>query len=110
MNLDNLLDGFKKAGAIRNALYVIGFLTVVLKPDNGTTLNLEGLHFIPTLILPVIAPLLITGFILDVVMSRIYSAEQPEEVVARYRFIIRTNLIMTIALLIAWVPYMLAAG
>lgn len=107
MNLQTITEGFKQAGAIRNILYVLGLLTIILKPDNDTTMSLEGLDFIPTLILPVIAPLLTTGFFLDIVMCRIYSSEQPDEVKTKFRFISRVDLILAIALLIAWVPYML---
>ena len=98
----------KQAGPIRNILYVLAIITIAFKPENSTVMNLEGLQFIPTLILPVIAPLLITGFFLDMVMCRIYSSEQSEDIKQKFRYISRADLLLASILLISWVPYMLA--
>ncbi|MDH5425586.1 MAG: hypothetical protein OEY29_11375 [Gammaproteobacteria bacterium] len=97
-----------QAGPIRNILYILGIITIVLKPDNSSGLNLEGLQFIPTLVLPVIAPLLITGFFLDMLMSRIYASEQPAEIRQKFKNISRIDLLMASLLLIFWVPYLLS--
>lgn len=99
-----------QAGPIRNILYILGIITIVFKPENSSSLNLEGLQFIPTLVLPVIAPLLVTGFFLDMLMSRIYAAEQTDEIKLKFKTISRVDLLMASLLLIFWVPYMLAMG
>ena len=107
--MKNKISSFiKQAGPIRNILYALGIIAIIFKPENSAELNLEGLQFIPTLVLPVIAPLLITGFFLDILMSRIYSSEQSDEIKQKFRSIIYVDLILAIALLIAWVPYMLS--
>lgn len=97
-----------QAGTIRNLLYFFAIIAIVFKPENSSSLNLEGLHFIPTLVLPVIAPLLVTGFFLDILMSRIYSSEQPDDIKNKFKNIIRMDLFFAIMLLILWVPYMIA--
>ena len=94
------------AGPIRVLLYVLAIITIIFKPDNSTTLNLEGLNFIPTLVLPVIAPLLITGFFLDMLMSRIYSSEQNDETRKKFKLISRVDFSLAVLLLIFWVPYL----
>lgn len=107
---NTIIDFIKAAGPIRMILYVMGIITIIFKPDNASTLNLEGLNFIPTLILPVIAPMLITGYLLDMLMSRIYAAEQPEDVKRKYKLISRVDLVLTIIMLVLWVPFLLAKG
>jgi len=97
-----------QAGTIRNLLYFFAIIAIVFKPENSTTLDLEGLNFIPTLVLPVIAPLLVTGFFLDILMSRIYSSEQSDDIRDKFKNIIRVDLFFAIMLLILWVPYMIA--
>ncbi|MDH5516419.1 MAG: hypothetical protein OEY36_01195 [Gammaproteobacteria bacterium] len=97
-----------QAGVIRNILYFFAIFAIIFKPENSSSLNLEGLHFIPTLVLPVIAPLLVTGFFLDILMSRIYSSEQSEEIKIRFKNIIRVDLFFALLLLALWVPYMIA--
>jgi len=109
--MKNKINQFiKDAGPIRLILYFFAVIAVVLKPDNSTEMSLEGLQFIPTLVLPVIAPLLVTGFFLDILMSRIYSSEQPEDIKQKFRTIIYIDLSFAILLLVLWVPYMLAMG
>lgn len=97
-----------QAGPIRILLYVLAIITIAFKPSNDTGLSLEGLDFIPTLILPVIAPLLTTGFFLDMLMCKIYSSEQTDDIKAKFKIISRVDLVLAILLLIAWVPYMLS--
>ena len=105
--MKNKINSFiKDAGAIRVILYTLGLITIIFKPDNGTTLNLEGLNFIPTLVLPVIAPMLITGFFLDMLMSRIYSSEQSDEVKKKFKRISRVDLALATVMLALWVPYL----
>lgn len=98
----------KQAGPIRNILFFLGIICIIFKPDNSSGLNLEGLQFIPTLILPVIVPMLVTGYFLDMLMSRIYSAEQPDDIKQKYKIISRVDLVLAVTLLILWVPYMLS--
>ena len=107
MNLNTFKHGFSDAGTIRNILYILALITIIFKPENNAIMDLDGLQFIPTLVLPVIAPLLISGFFLDMVMCRIYSSEQTDEVKSKFRFISRTDLFFALLLLILWVPYML---
>lgn len=109
--MKNIINQFiKDAGPIRVILYFFAVITIIFKPDNSTEMSLEGLQFIPTLVLPVIAPLLITGFFLDMLMSRIYSAEQSDDVKRKFRRISLVDLCFAVVLLILWVPYMLAMG
>jgi len=109
--MKNIINQFiKDAGPIRFILYFFAVIAIVLKPDNSAEMSLEGLQFIPTLILPVIAPLLVTGFFLDMLMSRIYSSEQPDDVKRKFRTISLVDLFFAVFLLILWVPYMLAMG
>lgn len=107
--MTNKLSNFlKHAGPIRNILYFLGIICILFKPENSSGLNLEGLQFIPTLVLPVIVPMLVTGYFLDMVMSRVYSAEQPDDIKQKYTLISRVDLFLAVILLILWVPYMLS--
>ena len=100
----------KQAGPIRNILYFLGIVCALFKPENSSGLNLEGLQFIPTLILPVIVPMLITGYFLDMVMSRIYAAEQPDDIKQKFKLIFRVDFALAFILLVLWVPYLLSMG
>lgn len=108
--MQQIKDFIRQAGPIRISLYVLAFFTVLLKPENNSTVNLEGLAFIPTLVLPVIAPLLTTGFLLDMLMCKIYSSEQTDDIKARFKKISRVNLAFVVVLLATWVPYLLSMG
>lgn len=106
--INEISNFIKQAGPIRNILYFLGIICVIFKPENSSGLNLEGIQFIPTLILPVIVPMLVTGYFLDMVMSKIYSAEQPDAIKRKFKIISRVDLFLAILLLILWVPYMLS--
>jgi hypothetical protein len=106
--INEISNFIKQAGPIRNILYFLGIICAIFKPENSSGLNLEGLQFIPTLILPVIVPMLITGYFLDMVMSRIYAAEQPDDVKQKFKIISRADLFLAVLLLILWVPYLLS--
>lgn len=108
--INSITRFIKQAGAIRNILYFLGIICAIFKPENSSGLNLEGLQFIPTLILPVITPMLITGYFLDMVMSKIYSAEQPDDIKQKFKAIFRVDLFLAILLLVLWVPYLLSMG
>lgn len=105
---NKLTEFASQAGAIRLILYVLAIIAIVFKPANDTMMSLEGLDFIPTLILPVIAPLLTTGFFLDMLMCKIYASEQPDDVKAKFKTISRVDLLLAVLLLVFWVPYMLS--
>lgn len=105
---NKLKDFAIEAGLIRILLYILAVIAIVFKPDNNTVMSLEGLDFIPTLILPVIAPLLATGFFLDMLMCRIYSSEQADEIKQKFKRISRADLTLAILLLAFWTPYMLS--
>lgn len=108
--IQDITKFIKQAGPIRNILYFLGIICAIFKPENSSGLNLEGLQFIPTLVLPVIVPMLITGYFLDMVMSRIYSAEQPDDIQQKFKIISRVDLFLAILLLVLWVPYLLSMG
>ena len=67
----------------------------------------SGWQAIPTLIAPVMAPILFVVLLFDVVMSSVHAADNPGEAGARHRLIRRIELIFIGLLLLYWIPFFL---
>jgi len=98
----------RRVGLLRTSLLAGAVLTVLLAPSPGAQFGDGGWGFFVSFILPAMAPLFLSGLLLDSLMSLIYMSGQGQQERARLRFIIRSNLAVSLLLLVVWVPFILA--
>lgn len=101
---DNLLW---QMGVLRVALIALVILDMLAAPRPGTTAVYGGWQVVPTLILPVLAPILLQVLLLDALMGRVLMSSAKGAERARYRRIVTVNLVFSAALVLWWLPYFL---
>ena len=97
-----------RLGPLRVGLALLTLMAMVLVPDAGRPTEYEGFGLFVTLILPTLAPLLLTGLLLDSLMCKVVMGDQDPAGQARLRVIIRTNLFLALLLVLSWLPFLLA--
>jgi hypothetical protein len=100
-----ILDLIDKIKPLRVGLLALGLLTGAFVPAAGTRPVLDGPELVQTLLLPALAPLVLLVLLLDTLMSRIMMSDKEGEERARYRMIIRTNLLVVLFMVLLWAPY-----
>ena len=95
-------------GVLRVTLASIALIAVVLATPPGTEAVYSGWDFVPTVLMPVLVPLVLMGLLLDTMMSAIFMIEKELDERRRYRKIMITNLSLVIVLLVRWLPFFMA--
>jgi hypothetical protein len=95
-------------GVLRVALACVTLTAVVLATPPGTEAVYTGWDFVPTVLLPVLAPLILMVLLLDTMMSAIFMIEKEIEERRRYRRIMIANLSLVILLIVRWLPFFMA--
>lgn len=90
---------------LRVVLILCAAVTVVLQPEPGLSPVYEGWGVIPTLLMPVLAPLFFMLLMLDALMTTVLRSQATGEEEARYRRVRNTVLVAGILLLLSWLPY-----
>lgn len=107
--MKNLLH---ELGPLRLSMAVLALLTLIIRPDIGGEIILEDWRIFPTLIMPVLSPMLIMGFLLDALMSTIFKADakqnQDEAKIRHFKLIARFDLVLVALLIAAWSPFFLS--
>ena len=100
----------QQLGAMRVVLGLCALIVIVLAPAAGTRASAEGWAFVPTLLMPVLAPLILMLLLLDALMGAVFMSDKTGDERLRYRNVVRFNLIMAALLFLYWLPYFLALG
>jgi len=109
--LVQVIGGFlARFGPLRLALLLLTIMAIVLAPGGSTPTSYEGFGFFQTLLLPTIAPLCLSGLLLDALMSRVVMGDADEAGKQRLRVIIRTELAFCAVLVITWLPFFMSIG
>lgn len=95
-------------GVLRVTLACVTLIASVLATPPGTEAVYSGWAFVPTVLIPVLAPLILMGLLLDTMMSAIFMIEKEIDERRRYRKIMITNLSLVIVLLVRWLPFFMA--
>ncbi len=95
-------------GVLRVGLLCSALSTMVLAPPPATAGVYMGWAFVPTVLAPVLAPLIMLVLLLDTMMSAIFMIDKDIAERRRYRMIIATHLVCVAALVARWLPYFLA--
>ena len=101
---ENLL---RQMGVLRVVLVGLAILDMLASPRPGTAAVYSGWEVVPTLILPVLAPILLQVLLLDALMGRVMMSSAKGAERARYRRIVTVNLVFSGALVLWWLPYFL---
>ena len=95
---------------LRVAMLVFTLLVMVLVPPPGTPAVAHGWAFVPTLLAPVLAPLILMVLLLDALMTRIFMTDAAGAERARLKYIVTVDLVAALALFLFWLPYFIAIG
>ena len=95
-------------GVLRVALLIAAVTTMVLAPPPATAGVYTGWAFVPTVLVPVLAPLILMVLLLDTMMGAIFMIDKDIAERRHYRMIIVTHLLMVVALVVRWLPYFLS--
>ncbi len=90
---------------LRIILSIVALLLVIFATKPGTEAILHGLAMIPTLILPVIAPIVFFVLLLDTLMLKVFLTDKEGREKKIYRISIYINLLLVGLLLARWYPY-----
>ena len=101
---ENLL---RQMGVLRVVLIALVILDMLASPRPGTAAVYSGWEVVPTLILPVLAPILLQVLLLDALMGRVMMSGARGAERARYRRTVTVNLVFSAALALWWAPYFL---
>jgi len=95
----------QEIGALRLMLLVTAILVVALVPTPGAKAIYQGWGLLTSVLLPVLAPLMFMGLLLDALMSRVFSSDTEGAARSRLRVIMWTDLGIAVVLLLRWLPY-----
>ncbi|MCP1676622.1 hypothetical protein J2T57_003793 [Natronocella acetinitrilica] len=95
-------------GPLRVVLCLFSLTAVVLAPGGDQVQDFEGIGLFLTVILPTLAPLFLTGHLLDSMMCKIVMGDHDDAGRARLRVIIRTNLFLSLLLVLSWLPFFMS--
>jgi hypothetical protein len=101
---ENLL---RQMGVLRVVLIGLTIVNMLAAPGAGTSAVYSGWEMVPTLIMPVLAPILLQVLLLDALMGRVLMSSAKGAERLRYRRIVTVNLVFSLALLVWWLPYFL---
>ncbi len=107
MSEKTLLKRLKSMGPLRNMLHILALVFMLLMPFASLPGHTSEFDLFLGGILPAATPLVIIVLMLDVMMSKIWKDGAPPERVAELNFIIRTHLIVALALLLAFLTVFL---
>ncbi len=94
-------------GWLRFLLVCVTLLVIACAPLADMRLQ-HGWHLWPSVIAPTFMAMLAFSLPLDITMARVFMADAAGAVRARYRRIIRIEIVLWMLMLLAWTPYMLA--
>ena len=93
---------FSNLGTLRGIMAVVVVILAVAAPFAGGGVQYTGWRMLPTLIAPAVAPIFFFVLPLDMMMCGVYMSGQSEAERARYRYIIRADLVLWLLLTLAW--------
>jgi hypothetical protein len=100
----------QRYGALRGLLAVTACLFILFSVRPGTPAVYDSWQIVPTVLLPVLAPLIFMLLLLDALMGRVMMVDQRGTERERLRTVVIVNLVLAFTLLAFWTPYYLALG
>ena len=103
--LQQLLQRF---GILRLVLIGMAIIAIASALEPGTRAVYEGWDMAPTLLLPVLAPLILMVLLLDALMGRVLMADKSGKERERLRLTVVVNLLLAAGLILFWLPFYMA--
>jgi len=92
-------------GWMRLTLIIVAVISIATTPEAGTLPVYSSWQMVPTLIVPVLTPLIFLLLLMDALMSRIWMTDKDAEARRHYKLAITLNLLLAVGIAIAWYPY-----
>jgi len=106
--MQQIKDFLRNLGELRTFLALSAFFSLANTPFTSTDVRMEGWGLMPDVLAPVVTTILIFVLLLDMLMSRVFSAEASEEKRQRFRRIFWFEFALVISLIVCWAPYLTA--
>jgi len=90
---------------MRVVLLFVVLISIIFKPVPGTEIVYEGWPVFSTLLLPVFSPILLMLLWLDSLIAKLWSTQTQGKEQARYKMILRINLVLSLIFIVVWWPY-----
>jgi len=103
--IKKIKDLAAKLGVLRLLLVLIVLWFVVSAPFAGTEIVYSGWSMVPTLLVPVLVPIVFFVLPMDITMSRVFMSDAEGDVRNRYKLVIIMDIALFVVLLVAWLPY-----
>lgn len=100
-----MISLMERFGVLRLMLAALVLILAALVPFAGEPIEYEGWKAIPTLIAPVIAPIVFMGVLLDLLMARVWITEADAGLRRRLNGITILDLVLVAVLLVSWGSY-----
>lgn len=94
-----------KLGWMRILLFAVAIISIVATPKPGTLADYATWRIVPTLLIPVLTPLIFMLLLMDSLMSRIWMTDKEADARHHYRVAIALNLLFAAGIVLAWYPY-----
>ncbi len=90
---------------MRIFLILLVLISIIFKPAPGTELIYEGWDVFPTLLLPVMSPILLMLLWLDSLIAKVWSTQTEGVAQKRYKQVMYINLSLSFIFILVWYPY-----
>lgn len=88
-------------------LVIIVLILIVMGPFSGGDPTVAGFALLTSAVAPALYVIMLFVLPLDITMSRVFMKEAQGPERARYRFIIRLEVLLFVLMLLAWLPFIL---
>ena len=103
----NLLEKLKSIGLLRNLLHGVAVMFIILMPFASAPGYTSEWSLFFAGVLPATTPIVIILMMLDVMMCQVWKDGETPEKIEHLNFIIKTHLVVALALLIAFLSIFL---
>ncbi len=94
-------------GPLRTMLVVLVLLLIAVGPFSGGEARVEGFAVFTSVVAPAFYVIMLFVIPLDITMTRVFMGESRGAERARYRFIIRLEVVLMVLMVLAWLPFVL---
>ena len=98
----------KRIGVLRFLLVTLVAIFILASRFTGEQAAYSGWEMIPTLIVPAVAPIVFFVLLLDMMMAGVFMVDKQGDERKRFKFIVNLDLLLTIGMLVSWVPYFIS--
>ena len=90
---------------LRIMLAILALVLIVFATPPTTEVVYHGFNMIPSLLMPVLAPIVLAVMLLDALMIRVFLVDKVGEERRNYRLSLYLNLVLVALLILRWYPF-----